>query len=86
MVNLFPREVPRVLNLFPRGLIESTPKNFPNANLKLHQRPDLAEDAAEGLPEEYPEGTLNQLSWEQRGTPSPRKPVYKRTLAMFLGT
>ena len=40
MVNLFPREVPRVLNLFPRELIESTPKDFPNANLKLHQRPD----------------------------------------------
>ena len=40
MVNLFPREVPRVLNLFPRELIESTPKNFPNANPKLHQRPD----------------------------------------------
>ena len=40
MVNLFPREVPRVLNLFPRELIESTPKDFPNANPKLHQRPD----------------------------------------------
>ena len=56
MVNLFPREVPRVLNLFPRELIESTPKDFPNANPKLHQRPDplakgLASDAAVGLPE-----------------------------------
>ena len=40
MVNLFPREVPRVLNLFPRELIESTPKDFLNANPKLHQRPD----------------------------------------------
>ena len=40
MVNLFPREVRRVLNLFPRELIESTPKDFPNANPKLHQRPD----------------------------------------------
>ena len=65
-MNLFPREVPRVLNLFPRELIESTSKDFPNANPKLHQRPDLrhlgflakglAEDAAEGLPEENPEG------------------------------
>ena len=40
MVNLFPREVPRVLNLFPRELIERAPKDFPNANPKLHQRPD----------------------------------------------
>ena len=61
-MNLFPREVPRVLNLFPRELIESTPKDFPNANPKQHQRPlgclaeGLAEDAAEGLPEENPEG------------------------------
>ena len=40
VVNLFPREVPRVLDLFPRELIESTPNDFPNANPKLHQRPD----------------------------------------------
>ena len=40
MVNLFPREVPSVLNLFPRELIESTPKDFPNANPKLHLPPD----------------------------------------------
>ena len=40
VVNLFPREVPRVINLFPRELIESTPEDFPNANPKLHQRPD----------------------------------------------
>ena len=26
--NLFPREVTRVLNLFPRDLIEGTPKDF----------------------------------------------------------
>ena len=54
-MNLFPREVLRVFNLFPRELIESTPKDFPNANPKLHQRPldeGLAEDAAEGLLEE----------------------------------
>ena len=40
MVNLFPREVLTVLNLFPRELIESTPKDFPNANPKPHQRPE----------------------------------------------
>ena len=40
MVNLFPREVPSVLNLFPRELIESTLKDFPNANPKLHLPPD----------------------------------------------
>ena len=40
MVNLFPREVPRVLNFFPRELIEGTPKDFLKANLRLHQRPD----------------------------------------------
>ena len=40
MVNLFPREVPRVLNLFPREFIEDTLKGFPKANPKLHQRPD----------------------------------------------
>ena len=31
MVNLFPREVPRVLNLFPKELIEGPPKEFPKA-------------------------------------------------------
>ena len=40
MVNLFPREVHRVLNLFPRELIEGTSKDFPMANLRPHQRPD----------------------------------------------
>ena len=40
MVNLFPREVPRVHNLFPRELIESPPKEFPKANPRPHQRPD----------------------------------------------
>ena len=40
MVNLFPREVPRVLNLFPRELIEGTPQDFPQANPLLHLRPD----------------------------------------------
>ena len=40
MVNLFPREVPRVLNLFPRELIEGTPKDFLKANLRPHQRQD----------------------------------------------
>ena len=80
MVNLFPREVPRVLNLFPRELIESTPKDFLNANPKLHQRPDplfladgLAEDAAEGLPEENPEGYFQSTLWgtnlELKGLP-----------------
>ena len=62
MVNLFPREVPRVLNLFPRELIESTPKDFPYANPKLHQK-GQAEDAAEGLPEENPEGCLQSTLW-----------------------
>ena len=73
MVNLFPREVPGVLNLFPKELIEGPQKEFPKANPRPHQRPDprpkirgaagfldlgLAEDAAEGLPEENPEGGL----------------------------
>ena len=40
MVNLFPREVPRVLNLFPRELNEGPPKEFPKANPRPHQRPD----------------------------------------------
>ena len=40
MVNLFPREVPRVLNLFPREWIEGTPKDFSKANPRPHQRPD----------------------------------------------
>ena len=40
MVNLFPREVQRVLNLFPRELIEGPPKDFPKANPRPHQRPD----------------------------------------------
>ena len=84
-MNLFPREVPRVLNLFPRELIESTPKDFPNANPKLHQRPlgflaeGMAEDAAEGLPEESPEGyfqstplgTNLELEGLPKGTDSP---------------
>ena len=75
MVNLFPREVPRILNLFPRELIESTPKDFPNANPKLHQRPDprgqrplgflaegLAKDAAEGVClRKILRGAFNQL-------------------------
>ena len=38
MVNLFPREVPRVLNLFLRELIEGPLKDFPKTNLRLHQR------------------------------------------------
>ena len=40
MVNLFPREVQRVLNLFPRELIEGPLKDFPKASPRLHQRPD----------------------------------------------
>jgi len=32
VVNLFPREVQRVLNLFPRELIGGPPKGFPKAN------------------------------------------------------
>ena len=40
MVNLFPREVQRVFNLFPRELIEGPPKDFPKANPRPHQRPD----------------------------------------------
>ena len=40
MVNLFPMEIPRVLNLFPRELIEGAPGFF---NL------GLAEDVAEGF-------------------------------------
>ena len=80
MVKLFPREVSRVLNLFPRELIESTPKDFPNANPKLHQRPlgflaeGLAEDAAEGLPEENTKGYLGtnlELKGLPEGTDSP---------------
>ena len=67
-MNLFPREVPRVLNLFPRELIESTPKDFPNANPKLHQRPGpqpKTRGAAgpKGLPEENPEGYFQSTLW-----------------------
>ena len=40
MVNLFPREVPRVLNLFTKELIEGPSKEFPKANPRPHQRPD----------------------------------------------
>ena len=40
VVNLFPREVPRVLNLFHRKLIEGTQKDFPKVNRRPHQRPD----------------------------------------------
>ena len=60
-----------------------TPKDFLNANPKLHQRPEakkgLAEDAAEGLPEENPEGyfqstplgTNLELEGLPEGTDSP---------------
>ena len=37
---LNPREVPWVLNLFPRELIEGPPQDFRKANLRPHQRPD----------------------------------------------
>ena len=40
LVNLFPREVSRVLNLFLRELIKGTLKDFPKANPKPNQRPD----------------------------------------------
>ena len=73
-MNLFPREVPRVLNLFTKELIEGPSKEFPKANPRPHQRPDpsprpqgfldlgLAEDAAKGLPEENPDGGLQSTS------------------------
>ena len=69
-MNMFHREVPRVLNLFPRELIEGTPKDFSKANQRPHQRPDprpkprgfldegLAKDATEGLPDENSERGL----------------------------
>ena len=68
MVNLFPREVPRVLNLFPRELIESTPKVFRMQTRScirvqtLGQKPEgrrprrfLAEGLAEDAAEGLPE-------------------------------
>ena len=53
VVKLFPREVPRVLNLFPMELIESTPKDYParpSAKNPWGLRPFrfLAEGLAEG--------------------------------------
>ena len=83
LVNLFPREVPRVLNLFTRELIEGNPKEFfegkpeaasearPKAKNPRGRRvcgflaEGLAEDAAEGLPEEKLRGAFNQLPREQ---------------------
>ena len=81
MVNLFPREVPRVLNLLPRELIEGPLKGFsegkpeaasearPKAKNPRGHRPQgflaegLVEDAAEGLPEENPEGYFQSTLW-----------------------
>ena len=40
MVNLFPREVPWVLNMFPRELIEGPPQDFCQSNPLLHLWPD----------------------------------------------
>ena len=69
MVNLFPREVPRVLNLLPRELIEGPPKGFsegkpeaasearPKAKNPRGHRPQgfLALDLAEDAGEGLPE-------------------------------
>ena len=61
-MNLFPREVPRVLNLFPRELIEGT-RNFKRISEgkpeDVSEVKGLAEDATEGLPEENP--SVNSL-------------------------
>ena len=56
MVNLCPQEVPRVLNMFPRELIESTPQDFPQANPLLHLRVCI---------QKILWGTFNQLPREQ---------------------
>ena len=40
VVNLFHREVPRVLNIFPGEFIEGNSKNFLKANKRPLQRPD----------------------------------------------
>ena len=66
MVNLFPRKVPKVLNLFPRELIECTPKDFPNANPKLHLWPRVWPKMQQRVClRKILKGTFNQLSWEQ---------------------
>ena len=66
MVNLFPREVQRVFNLFPRELIESPPQDFPQANPLPHLRPDPSpKPLALSLPSEIPLGAFNQLPREQ---------------------
>ena len=56
MVNLFPREVPLVLNLFPRELIESTPQDFPQAIPLMQLRVCIRKILW---------GTFNQLPREQ---------------------
>ena len=56
VVNLFPTEVHRVLNLFPKELIEGTPKDFPKVWLKMRQRVCLRKIL---------NGAFNQLPREQ---------------------
>ena len=80
MVNLFFREVPRVLNLFPRELIEGNPKDFSKANPRPYKRPDpeqktrgvagpegfLAESLAKDAAEGLPE---KNPEWGLHSTP-----------------
>ena len=72
MVNLFPREVPRVLNLFPRELIKGTPKEFPKANPRVCLRKILR-------------GAFNQLPSEQifNSRYFPREQIHHTTPKAF---
>ena len=56
-MNLFPREVPRVLDLFLRELIEGTLNDLSKANPRPHPRvlaDGLASDAASGGLQYFP--------------------------------
>ena len=71
VVNLFHREVPRVLNLFPWELIEGTPKDLRRQTWgKPHQRPDQRPMVWPKMQQmvcltKILRGAFYQLPWEQ---------------------
>ena len=68
MVNLFPREVPMVLNLFPRELIEGTPMDFlrpdpkPLSTLRNFPRGSIHHDTPSAFPQIVPFSSKDCLS------------------------
>ena len=86
MVNLFPREVPRVLNLFPKELIEGPPKEFQKANLRPHQRPDPRPKMRQRVClRKILRGAFNQLPREQieNSRYFPREQIHHTTPKAF---